>query len=130
MCQLFIDADSELWSSKTRSLRIDGMATSIRLEQFFWDLLEEIALRDDLSVGQLITRLYLESLDADHDVGNFTSFLRVCCSRYLSLAADGALNRNDSQPLNQLDAPPLLAGENQRTQQRRSSHSLPRNKLQ
>jgi len=35
MCRLFIGADSKLWESHTRSLRIDGVATSIRLEQFF-----------------------------------------------------------------------------------------------
>ena len=45
MCQLFINADPTLWVSRTRSLRIDGMATSVRIETFFWDLLEEIGRR-------------------------------------------------------------------------------------
>ncbi|WP_438466055.1 hypothetical protein [Marinomonas sp. PE14-40] len=27
MCKLFIQADSQLWQSSTRSLRIDGMVT-------------------------------------------------------------------------------------------------------
>ena len=84
MCQLFINADSRLWMSRTKSLRIDGVVTSIRLEEFFWDILEEVAFRDQMTSNQMITKLYLESLDADHDIGNFTSFLRVCCSRYLS----------------------------------------------
>jgi len=35
MCELFIGANSELWASKTRSLRIDGVATSVRMENFF-----------------------------------------------------------------------------------------------
>lgn len=34
MCELFINANSDLWSSKTKSLRIQGMVTSIRLEVF------------------------------------------------------------------------------------------------
>ncbi|TOD07535.1 hypothetical protein CGJ70_24285, partial [Vibrio parahaemolyticus] len=32
MCKLFVKGDQTLWSSVTRSLRIDGVATSIRLE--------------------------------------------------------------------------------------------------
>ncbi|WP_261868718.1 ribbon-helix-helix domain-containing protein [Psychrobacter sp. JCM 18901] len=76
MCQLFISADDSLWSSKTKSLRIQGVVTSIRLEVFFWDILEELSFRDQMTVNQLITKLYLESLDADHDIGNFTSFFK------------------------------------------------------
>ncbi|GAA0410611.1 ribbon-helix-helix domain-containing protein [Cocleimonas flava] len=94
MCQLFINADSNLWASHTKSLRIDGVVSSIRLENFFWQILEEISFRDDMTCNQLITKLYLESLDAEHDMGNFTSFLRVCCSRYLSMIADGDIPRD------------------------------------
>ncbi|GAA6169350.1 ribbon-helix-helix domain-containing protein [Sessilibacter corallicola] len=108
MCKLFIEADSQLWKPNTRSIRIDGVVTSIRLEHFFWNMLEEIADRDDLSVGQLITRLYLEAMDADHDLGNFTSFLRVCCSRYLSLIADGQLERDARLPLATLDGKSMI----------------------
>lgn len=111
MCELFINADADQWVSRTKSLRIDGVATSIRIETFFWSILEEIAVRDSMSVNQLITRLYFESIDADHDVGNFTSFLRVCCGRYLSLATNGELDRNDRTPLAQLDAAGILRRE-------------------
>ncbi len=112
MCSLFIHADDSLWQSSTRSIRVDGVVTSIRLEYFFWLTLEEIADRDDLSVGQLLTRLYLEAIDAQHDLGNFTSFLRVCCSRYLSLIADRKLERDVHTPLTELNTTPLLAEEN------------------
>jgi predicted DNA-binding ribbon-helix-helix protein len=111
MCQLFIGADRQLWESQTKSLRIDGVVTSIRLEIFFWDILEEIAFRDEMSTTQLITKLYFESMDADHDIGNFTSFLRVCCSRYLSLAADGKLNRSAITPIAEVNASTLLEQE-------------------
>ena len=73
MCQLFIDADTALWASQTRSFRMDGMVTSVRLEDMFWRTLETIGARDDLTVPQLLHRLYNESLDAGHDIGNFTS---------------------------------------------------------
>ena len=118
MCQLFISADDSLWSSKTKSLRIQGVVTSIRLEVFFWDILEELSFRDQMTVNQLITKLYLESLDADHDIGNFTSFLRVCCSRYLSLIADGDLSRETRLPLEKVDAKHIIQRETLRKNQR------------
>ncbi|MEN8624493.1 ribbon-helix-helix domain-containing protein [Psychrobacter proteolyticus] len=118
MCQLFISADDSLWSSKTKSLRIQGVVTSIRLEVFFWDILEELSFRDQMTVNQLITKLYLESLDADHDIGNFTSFLRVCCSRYLSLIADGDLSRETRLPLEKVDAKNIIQREALRKNQR------------
>ena len=119
MCQLFINADSNLWSSRTKSLRIQGVVTSIRLEVFFWDILEELSFRDQMTVNQAITKLYLESLDADHDIGNFTSFLRVCCSRYLSLIADGDLSREIELPLADVDAKNIIDNESLRNKQRK-----------
>lgn len=97
VCRLFIGADSQLWESQTRSLRMDGMVTSVRLETMFWSVLEEIAARDDMNVPQLMHQLYNESIDEGHDLGNFTSFLRVCCLRYIDLQLKGLLpnGRND-----------------------------------
>ena len=111
MCQLFINADPQLWKSRTKSLRIEGVVSSIRLEEFFWETLEEMAHRDNMNVNQMISKLYLESLDAEHDLGNFTSFLRVCCSRYLSLIADGELMRDDTIPLANVKAATILEKE-------------------
>ncbi|MEM7308737.1 MAG: ribbon-helix-helix domain-containing protein [Planctomycetota bacterium] len=111
MCELFIQADRRFWQSTTRSIRVGGVVTSVRLEAFFWSTLTEIADRDGHSIGQLITRLYIEYTQAEHDLGNFTSFLRVCCSRYLSLIADGRLDRDPDTPLSDIDAEPLLKAE-------------------
>ncbi len=122
MCQLFISANPDQWESRTRSMRIDGVATSIRLENFFWAILEEIGARDRMTTGQLITKLYLEALDADHDMGNFTSFLRVCCGRYLSLAADQDILR-DNSAISSIDSAGVLAREAERAQQRRLSRA-------
>lgn len=111
MCKLFIDADSRLWENTTRSLRIDGMVTSVRLETFFWNVLEEIAGRDGMNVVQLITRLHHESIDAGHDLGNFTSFLRVCCGRYLALQLSGDVPTDTRLPIATLDADDILDSE-------------------
>ncbi len=114
MCQLFINADSELWQSHTKSLRIDGMSTSIRIENFFWSTLEEISTRDQMTVNQLISKLYYESIDAEHDLGNFSSFLRVCCARYLSLMAEGELPSSLGEPLANVAADSILERECER----------------
>ncbi|MFC3151315.1 ribbon-helix-helix domain-containing protein [Litoribrevibacter euphylliae] len=111
MCQLFINADESLWVSKTRSLRVDGVVTSVRLENFFWDVLEELASRDGMTVTQMISKLYLESMDAEHDISNFSSFLRVCCGRYLSMTSDGLLQRDLNEPLESVDSSRLLKEE-------------------
>ncbi len=114
MCKLFIEADPALWESSTKSLRIDGMVTSVRLEAFFWSVLEEIAARDDMNVVQLITKLHQESIDAGHDLGNFTSFLRVCCGRYLALQLSGDVPTDKRLPIAALDADGILEAESER----------------
>lgn len=120
MCQLFINADNQLWAYRTKSLRIDGVVTSIRLETFFWDILEELSFRDQMTVNQMITKLYHESLDADHDISNFTSFLRVCASRYLSLIADGDLTRESDTSLGDVSAQDILGQESVRRRERKA----------
>lgn len=111
MCKLFIGADPALWSMRTKSLRIDGVATSIRIEEFFWSVLDEIGARDGMTVNQLITRLHLEALDADHDMGNFTSFLRVCCGRYLALISARQISGELSDSLRDVQADTILPRE-------------------
>lgn len=110
MCRLFIGADPALWQSVTRSVRIEGVATSIRLEGFFWSILEDIGERDGMSVGRLIGKLYVESLEEGHPPENFTSFLRVCCGRYLALQLDGLVPA-DRTGMAALDAQSILARE-------------------
>ncbi|MDB2579059.1 ribbon-helix-helix domain-containing protein [Tateyamaria sp.] len=109
MCQLFIDADPALWTSHTRSFRMDGMVTSVRLEEMFWRTLETIGHRDDLTVPQLLHRLYNESLDAGHDVGNFTSFLRVCCLRFIDLQVRGLIPQEVQVKISQLPSRAILS---------------------
>ncbi|MDZ4356075.1 MAG: ribbon-helix-helix domain-containing protein, partial [Variovorax sp.] len=58
MCEVFISADPQSYDARTRSVRLHGVVTSIRLENLFWQVLEEIAQRDGMAVVQLIERLY------------------------------------------------------------------------
>lgn len=113
MCKLFIGADPDLWQSVTRSLRIDGLVTSVRLENFFWLTLEDIAARDALTVSRLLGRLFDESRNEGHDLDNFASFLRVCCGRYLALQVSGLVPMNEACAISALDADAILAQEQQ-----------------
>jgi len=120
MCRLFINADPNLWQSQTRSMRIGGFATSVRLEALFWNVLEELGARDGLTTSQLIARLYQESLEEGHDLENFASFLRVCCARYLSLQLSEDIPRDKSIPIRSLDADGILERERGRHRMKRS----------
>jgi predicted DNA-binding ribbon-helix-helix protein len=86
MCQLFARQPQRDYQSQTRSLRIDGHSTSIRLELAFWDTLEEIASKQDMSLAKFLTRLHSEVLDHGGDVHNFASLLRCSCLIYRSRA--------------------------------------------
>lgn len=114
MCRLFIEGDPDLWECHTRSLRLHGLATSLRLETFFWNILEEIAGRDHITLSQLVAKLYDELVEARGEAGNFASFLRVCCGRYLALQVHGELPADPAIPIRSLDASQILQRERSR----------------
>ena len=119
MCRLFIEADPQLWASETRSVRIGGVATSVRLERFYWATLADLAARDGLSVGRLISKLADELLEADlepsaREISNFASFLRVCCGRFLALQVSGDLSTDPASPIDSVDASAILEREARR----------------
>jgi len=106
MCEIFISADPELYTCRSRSIRLRGVATSLRLEKLYWQLLEEIGDRDGLSVPQLVAKLFDELSEAGGPGSptNFASFLRVSCTRYLQLQLSGRIPADASVPISSLDA--------------------------
>lgn len=116
MCEIFTRADPGLYACRARSVRLHGVATSIRLENIFWQVLEEIGARDGLSVPRLVARLHdeLSAAGALDDRANFASFLRVSCTRYLQLQIAGLIPADDAVPIRALDARAVLAGEKTR----------------
>lgn len=116
MCRVFVGADPQLYRTQGRSLRLHGVATSIRLERIFWQILEEIGDRDRLTVNQLIEKLYDELAETGVDLTNFTSFLRVSCVRYLALQLDGAIPSETSISISDLDASAVLSCDRWSTQ--------------
>ena len=110
MCKIFISADPASYESRTRSVRLHGVVTSLRLENLHWAVLEEIAGRDGMTVAQLIEKLYDELVADRGAVGNFSSFLRVCALRYENLIAQGLIPRDAAIPIRSLDADRVLHG--------------------
>lgn len=108
MCQVFISADPESYESRTRSVRLHGVVTSIRLENLHWEVLEEIGARDGMGVTQLIEKLYDELVQARGAVGNFASFLRVSALRYMALQARQRIPADLGVPIRSLDARQVL----------------------
>jgi predicted DNA-binding ribbon-helix-helix protein len=84
MCHIFSNIDPKRYAYDTRSVRLSGHVTSIRLEAAFWQILEEIAASQDVSVGRLLTRLHDEVLDFEGEPNNFTSLLRCACLTYVA----------------------------------------------
>lgn len=84
MCHIFAGQAPETYESHTRSVRIGGHSTSIRLEAAFWTILEEVAVHQGMSLGKFVTKLHDEVLELHGEVRNFASLLRCCCLIYLS----------------------------------------------
>jgi len=83
MCEFFVKADPILYESRTRTVRIHGVLTSIRLENLAWDVLAEMAAAEGCPTNTLISKFHDEILQHRGEVPNFASFLRVTCMRYL-----------------------------------------------
>ncbi len=111
MCRLFIGADEQMWRTRLKSVRMRGYSTSVRLENFYWRVLDEIARRDAMNLPQLLARLHEELLEAHGEVANFSSFLRVCCGRYLMLQLSDDVPRDLDRPIRGLDAAGILRRE-------------------
>jgi len=79
MCHLFASQSPDSYAFETRSIRLNGQSTSLRLEKVFWAILEEIAADESMSVPRFISTLHQEILLLRGEVPNFTSHLRCIC---------------------------------------------------
>lgn len=88
MCKIFSSLAVEQYGFQTRSVRLGGHVTSIRLEAMFWGVLEEIAARDGQSVGRFLSTLHDEVLAIEINSQNFASLLRCACLAFLRQGAE------------------------------------------
>jgi predicted DNA-binding ribbon-helix-helix protein len=83
MCEYFVKADPIQYEQRSRTIRIHGVLTSIRLENMVWDVLAEMAEEERCTTNALIVQFHDEILAHRGEVPNFASFLRVTGMRYL-----------------------------------------------
>ena len=93
MCEFFVKADPIQYEQRSRSVRIHGVLSSLRLENMVWDILAEMAEREGRTTNALISLFHDEILAHRGEVPNFASFLRVTCMRYLRRMAHEAEQR-------------------------------------
>ncbi len=107
MCDFFVKADPIQYEQRTRTVRIHGALTSIRLENMMWDTLAEMAAEEGRTTNALISLFHDEILAARGEVPNFASFLRVTCIRYLRRRLEEAARAG---PAEQVDIDALTSG--------------------
>jgi len=83
MCEYFVKADPIQYEQRSRTIRIHGVLTSIRLENMVWDILAEMAEAEGCTTNHLIVQFHDEILAHRGEVPNFASFLRVTGMRFL-----------------------------------------------
>ncbi len=108
MCQLFAGQPRENYESFTRSLRLNGQSTSIRLESTFWRILDNIAEAESLSTPQFVSKLHSEVMAKYGEVQNFTSLLRCTCLVHLEKATTPDHSVTRAVPTSETRSPPCL----------------------
>ena len=83
MCEFFVKADPIAYEQRTRTVRVHGVLTSIRLENMVWNVLAEMAEAEGRTTNALISLFHDEILAHRGEVPNFASFLRVSSMRFL-----------------------------------------------
>jgi predicted DNA-binding ribbon-helix-helix protein len=84
MCRILSSQPASAFAYQTRSVRLGGHATSIKLEAAFWEILEEIASCQKKPLGRFLTELHDEVVFISGETHNFTSLLRCACLTYVS----------------------------------------------
>ncbi|MCF4994325.1 aryl-sulfate sulfotransferase [Pseudomonas syringae] len=71
--------DMALIRPLSRSIRLNGFATCMRLEQVYWDILGNIAEDNCCSIGTLLSHVDREVHLRHGGVKNFSGLVRVVC---------------------------------------------------
>ena len=87
MCHVFAGQDPVRYATTTRRLRLNGQSTSIRLENSFWAIVDEIAAQEGVTTPAFVSKLHAEVLQLRGEPENFTSLLRCACLVFLEQRA-------------------------------------------
>lgn len=85
MCHVYASTAPQRFENVTRSVRVQGCVTSVRLENEFWEILDTLAGQEGMSTARFIGKLYDEVIAERGEVANLASMLRVVCAVYLKL---------------------------------------------
>ena len=88
MCEIFAGQNPKNYAFETRSVRLMGHVTSVKLETKFWEVIEDIADAQNMTQAQFLTQLYSEALEIHGEISNFASLLRCCCLMFKSGGVD------------------------------------------
>jgi predicted DNA-binding ribbon-helix-helix protein len=84
MCRVYAGTDPGEYRQVTRSVRLHRVVTSIRLENRFWTILDRMAADEGVTTPKFLAVLYDEVAEAQGEVRNFASLLRVACTTWLA----------------------------------------------
>ena len=82
MCRMYAEQVPDRYALTTRRLRLNGQSTSIRLENTFWQILDEIAGGESMTTPAFMSKLHAEVLELHGEPANFSSVLRCTCLIY------------------------------------------------
>lgn len=83
MCEIISNQSEGDFALSTRTVRMHGHVTSVRLENYFWNILDAIADREKMNMRQLLNQLNDEFIALNGGKpSNFSSLLRVGCIKF------------------------------------------------
>jgi predicted DNA-binding ribbon-helix-helix protein len=82
------DFNMELAQPHSRSVRLNGLATCLRLEEVYWNILSEIARINQCSVNAVLSYVDRQVHLRHGGVKNFSGLIRVVCVAHV-LKSDG-----------------------------------------
>lgn len=88
MCQIFAGQPRSNYRQVTRSYRLHGCSTSVRLEAKFWEIVDEIAAAQGMATSRFLALVHDEVEEIHGSVDNFASLLRCACLLYLQRPRD------------------------------------------
>ena len=80
---VILDFGMTLAQPLSRSVRLNGFATCLRLEEVYWEVLSDISRLNDCSVNTLLSYIDREVHLRYGGVRNFSGLIRVVCVMHL-----------------------------------------------
>ncbi|MDB6145455.1 MAG: arylsulfate sulfotransferase [Pseudomonas sp.] len=77
------DFNMDLARPHSKSVRLNGLATCLRLEEVYWDILADIARSNCCSVNAVLSYVDREVHLRHGGVKNFSGLIRVVCVAHL-----------------------------------------------